>query len=257
MKTGKVYLLGAGPGDPDLITRKGLKLIRNADVILYDRLIPRALLDEASDEAELIDVGKAPHKQRRGQDEINDLIVEHALAGNMVVRLKGGDPLVFGRGSEEALVCHEFGIPFEIVPGISSAFAVPAYAGIPLTHRDMSSSFSVITGHDDNALNYEALVRLGGTIIVMMGVASLPRIMDRLIDAGLDPQTPAAAIEWGTTETQRVIEGTVETLVAQTLEAQPKSPAITIIGKVVGLRGMGMQWFETLENSSIESSYGE
>ncbi len=240
--SGKVYLVGAGPGDPDLITRKGLKLIQSADVILYDRLIPFELLDEARADAELVNVGKAPRKQRRSQEEINDLIVARALAGKIVLRLKGGDPFVFGRGSEEALACHAAGVPFEIVPGISSAYAVPAYAGIPLTHRELSRSFTVLTGHDADGIDYEALVRLGGTLVILMGVATLPGILERLIAAGLDPQTAAAAIEWGTVKAQRVIEGTVSTLPALAVDLQ--SPAITVIGDVVALRTMGVQWFD-------------
>src|SRR5205809_392249 len=149
--TGKVFLVGAGPGDPDLITVKGLRLIRTADVIAYDRLIPQALLDEASIEAELIDVGKAPSKHRTSQDAINAILIERAQQGKIVVRLKGGDPFVFGRGGEEALACRDAGIPFEVVPGISSAIAVPAYAGIPVTHRNVSTGFAVITGHEDPA----------------------------------------------------------------------------------------------------------
>ena len=159
MSIGKVYLVGAGPGDPDLITRKGLRLLQAADVVIYDRLIPPELLGETRTDVELIDAGKQPTKHRLSQEDINATLLDRALKGKMVVRLKGGDPLLFGRGGEEALACHDHGIYFEIVPGISSAFAAPAYAGIPLTHRHLSSSVTVITGHEDptkseSSINY-------------------------------------------------------------------------------------------------------
>jgi uroporphyrinogen III methyltransferase/synthase len=243
---GSVYLIGAGPGDPDLITRKGLKLIQRADVIIYDRLIPAELLGDARPGAELINAGKAPTKHRLSQDDINNTIVMKALQGKLVVRLKGGDPLVFGRGSEEALVCYEQGIPFEIVPGISSSYAVPAYAGIPLTHREISRSFTVISGHTADDINYEALAGLGGTLVILMGVNTLPLLVERLIAAGLDPNTPAASIEWGATRNQRVIEGTVGDLPLLAEEARLQSPATTVIGEVVRLRADGVQWFDLL-----------
>lgn len=251
MSIGKVYLIGAGPGDPDLITRKGLRHIQSADVIIYDRLIPVELLDEAQPDALLIDAGKKPQKHRLSQDAINDTIIEHALQGKKVVRLKGGDPLVFGRGSEEALTCHNYGIYFEIVPGISSSYAVPAYAGIPLTHRHVSSSFTVITGHEDptkpdSSINYGALANIGGTIVILMGVKRLPDITDQLVAHGLGPKIPAATIEWGTIQHQRTFIGTVGTIatVAQDNHVQP--PAITVIGEVVNLREEGVQWFDLL-----------
>jgi uroporphyrin-III C-methyltransferase len=221
---GKVYLVGAGPGDPDLITRKALRLLQSADVVIHDRLIPNELLEETKSDAELIDAGKLPTKHRLSQDVINELLVHHALLGKMVVRLKGGDPLVFGRGSEEALVCYEAGIPFEIVPGVSSSYGVPAYAGIPLTHRNVSSAFTVITGHEDptkpeTSINYEALAQLSGTLVILMGVKQLPQITAQLIEGGLDPNTPSAIIEWGTTESQRVVECTIEKLYQHATEA--------------------------------------
>lgn len=243
---GKVFLVGAGPGDPDLITRKGLRLIQQADVIIYDRLIPQDLLGEARPGAELINAGKAPTKHRLSQDEINSEIVKKAQQGKQVVRLKGGDPLVFGRGSEEAIVCVENGIPFEIVPGISSAFAVPAYAGIPLTHRELSRSFTVITAHTADDINYDALVGLGGTLVVLMGVKSLPEWSARLITAGLDPNTPAAAIEWGATAQQRVVEGTIQQLPSLTTEADMQAPVTFVVGEVVKLRAEGVRWFDLL-----------
>ena len=251
MTVGKVYLVGAGPGDPELITRKGLRLIQAADVIIFDRLIPPELLDEARPDAELVNAGKAPAKHRLDQASINDAIISHALLGKQVVRLKGGDPLVFGRGSEEALACHQAGVPFEMVPGISSAYAVPAYAGIPLTHRHLSSSFTVITGHEDpskdeTSINYEALARLGGTLVLLMGVGRLPQIVERLVQAGLHPQTPAAIIERGTTAFQRVVEGPVQHLPQLAADHQIQSPATVVIGEVVRLRAAGTQWFDLM-----------
>ncbi|GAB5494522.1 MAG: hypothetical protein Phog2KO_47370 [Phototrophicaceae bacterium] len=250
--TGKVYLIGAGPGDPDLITIKGLRLIQSADVIIYDRLIPMALLGEASLGTELINAGKAPTKHRLSQDDINEVIVHKALQGKKVVRLKGGDPLVFGRGSEEALVCYKYGIPFEIIPGISSSYAVPAYAGIPLTHREISRSFTVITGHSADDINYEALAHIGGTLVVLMGVKSLPLLVEGLLSAGLSPDTPAASIEWGTTDSQRVIEANIRDLPQLANEADLQAPAITVIGDVVRLRSDGVQWFDLLPDTILQ-----
>jgi uroporphyrinogen III methyltransferase/synthase len=250
--SGKVYLVGAGPGDPDLITVKALRLIQQADVILYDRLIPVSLLDEAQENATLIDVGKSPTKHRYSQDEINRLLVSYALLGQQVVRLKGGDPFVFGRGSEEALVCRVAGIPFEVVPGISSVVAVPAYAGIPLTHRNVSSSFTVITGHEDptkpeTSIQYEAIARSGSTLMILMGVKQMPDILARLIAVGMPTDTPAAVIEQGTTPDQRVIEGTVSTLPDLAREASIQPPATIVVGNVVGLREAGVRWFDLME----------
>ncbi len=251
MSVGTVYLVGAGPGDPDLITRKGLRLIQQADVVIYDRLIPMEILNEARPDAELINVGKAPTKHRYPQSEINHLLVAHALLGKDVVRLKGGDSFVFGRGSEEALACYQAGVPFEVVPGISSSYAVPAYAGIPLTHRNVSSSFTVLTGHEDptkpeTSVNYEAIAQLGGTIVILMGVKQLPAIVERLKQAGLSANTPAASIEWGATPQQRVIEGKLSTIADLAEEQNLCSPAITVIGEVVKLRQEGVQWFDVV-----------
>ena len=255
--TGKVYLVGAGPGDPDLITRKGLRLIQSADVLIFDRLIPLELLDEARSEAEFINAGKAPTKHRLDQESINEIIVDRALRGKMVVRLKGGDPFVFGRGSEEALACRQAGVPFEIVPGISSSYAVPAYAGIPLTHRNLSSMFTVVTGHEDpskpeSSIDYEALAQLGGTIVILMGIKRMAQILGRLIEAGLASDTPAAMVHWGTTPDQQVIEGTIANLpdLAKSESIQP--PATIIIGDVVRLRETGVRWFD-LQQIAIEN----
>lgn len=256
MNIGRVYLVGAGPGDPDLITRKALSLLRRADVVIYDRLIPQQLLEETRYDSELIYAGKEPTRHRLAQAEINALLIDRALRGNEVVRLKGGDPLVFGRGGEEALVCRDYGIPFEIVPGISSAIAVPAYAGIPLTHRQLSSAFTVITGHEDPAkgessVNYGALAQISGTIVIMMGVKRLAAITAQLRQHGLDGQTPAAVIESGTMPRQRAFVGTVETIadIARAQEVQP--PAITVIGDVVALREAGAAWFDPAASEAL------
>ena len=261
MKLGMVYLVGAGPGDPELITHKGLRLLGIADVVIHDRLIPPELLWEARPDAELIDAGKQPTKHRLSQESINETIVDRALEGKTVLRLKGGDPLVFGRGGEEALVCHKYGIPFEIVPGVSSAHAVPAYAGIPLTHRHLSSCFTVITGHEDpqepeNSIDYQALANIGGTIVILMGVKHLPRITRALIARGLADETPAAIIEWGTIPRQRTLIGTVATIADLAREEQLQAPAITVIGEVVRLRGRGLQWFDLLPAGLVAPSQG-
>ena len=196
----------------------------------------------------LIDVGKLPYRPRITQEDINSLLIEKARAGLTVVRLKGGDPFVFGRGGEEALACRAAGVPFSIIPGVSSAFAVPAYAGIPLTHRGLASAFVVLTGHEDpvkgeSSLDYAALARID-TLVLLMGVAQLKPITERLIAAGRDPATPAACIEWGSTGRQRVVEGTLATLPDMAGEARLKAPATTVIGGVAGLRRAGLRWFD-------------
>ena len=248
--TGKVVLVGAGPGDPELITVKGLKWLRQADVVLYDRLIPMELLTETRPDAECVDVGKLPTKHRLSQDEINRLLIEHAQKGKLVVRLKGGDPFVFGRGGEEALACHTAGIPFEVVPGVSSAIAVPAYAGVPVTHRQVASAFTVFTGHEDptkpeSSIDYTALAAAArlGTLVLLMGVSHLPQISAQLLSAGIAADTPAICIEWGTTPKQRLVEGTLATLPNLVHEAGFQAPALTVLGSVVGLRAAGLAWF--------------
>jgi uroporphyrin-III C-methyltransferase len=243
--TGRVYLVGAGPGDPDLITVKGLRLLQRADVVLYDRLAPAALLSEAPAHAERIDVGKLPQKHRMNQADINQLLIEKARAGLQVVRLKGGDPFVFGRGGEEALACYAAGIPFEVVPGVTSAIAVPAYAGIPVTQRGMAQSVMIFTGHespDGGTLDYAVLAKVH-TLVALMGVKQLDAIVEGLTLAGLDPATPTACIEWGTTAQQRVVSGTLATIVQLATAANLQPPSITVIGRVVALRDQGLDWF--------------
>jgi len=247
---GKVYLVGAGPGDPDLITVKGLRCLRTADVVLYDRLISQELLDEARPGATRVFVGKGPACHALEQTMINELLIAYARQNCVVVRLKGGDPFIFGRGGEEAEALAQAKIPFEIVPGISAAVAVPAYAGIPVTHRDHASAVTIVTGHDGHKqpsqrLNWEALAKLGGTLVVLMGVKALPNFTNRLIDGGLDPELPAAVIQEGTTERQRVVTGTLADIAQRALEAGLSSPATTVIGSVVNLRET-ISWYENV-----------
>lgn len=248
MKAGKVYLVGAGPGDPKLITLKGLEAIKKADVLVYDRLAHPSLLNHAKADVEKIYVGKLPDKHTLQQEEINQLLVDKALEGKTVTRLKGGDPTVFGRVGEEALLLKENNILFEIVPGITSSIAVPAYAGIPVTHRDFTSSFAIVTGHEDptkneSNINWEKLSTATGTIIFLMGVANLQLIKDKLIANGRDENTPVALIRWGTRVEQQTVTGTLKDIVQRVEEAGLTSPAIIIIGEVVTLRDQ-LKWFE-------------
>src|SRR5947199_4985323 len=213
---GKVYLIGAGPGDPELITLKGLRYLRSADVVLYDRLISAELLAETRPGAELIFVGKEAGCHSLAQEQINALLIYHAQHNCIVVRLKGGDPFVFGRGGEEAQALADAQIPFEVVPGVSSAIAVPAYAGIPVTHREYTSSVTIVTGHEGRsaspAVNWEALAALGGTLVILMGVKALPHFTQKLIAHGMDGDLPAAVVQEGTTPRQRVVTGTLSTI---------------------------------------------
>lgn len=245
---GKVYLVGAGPGDPDLITVKGLKTIQNADVILYDRLINEELLSHASGKTELVYCGKSPNQHSLTQESINNLLCKFANQGKVVTRLKGGDPFIFGRGGEEAETLAQRGIPFEIVPGITSGSAAPAYAGIPLTHRDYSSSVAFVSGAnksgEDLEKYWEHLAQGIDTLCIYMGVKSLPAICERLIRHGRDSNTPAALVHWGTTESQQTVTGTLENIVEKTAEI--KNPSMIVIGEVVRLREQ-LQWFERLQ----------
>ena len=245
---GKVYLVGAGPGDEGLITVKALTKIKQADVILYDRLANPKLLDEAEDDVELFYVGKKAGNHYRSQEEINQLLVDKAKEGKEIVRLKGGDPFIFGRGGEEAEVLAREGISFEIIPGITSPISVAAYAGIPLTHRDFSSSVAFVTGHEDpskeeSSVNWDYLAKGVETLVTLMGVGNLAKIANRLMKAGKDPQTPVALIRWGTRPEQESIVGNLENIAAKVEEADFNPPAITIIGDVVTLRDK-LNWFE-------------
>jgi len=248
VKKGCVYLVGAGPGDPGLITVRGRELLSQADVIVYDYLVCSRLLTYAKSGAEMIYVGKQSGSHTLRQEQINDLLVRRARDGATVVRLKGGDPFVFGRGGEEMLELAEAGIAFEVVPGITAAIAAAAYAGIPVTHRRLASNFGLITGHEapdkaDSDLDFQALANWKGTLAFYMGVTNLAAICKSLIDHGLSGQTPAALIRWGTTSRQRVLTGTVSELPKQAVNTKFKPPAVLIIGKVVSLRDK-LKWFE-------------
>lgn len=237
---GKVYLVGSGPGDPDLLTIKARRLIDEAEVIVYDQLPGRKIIASMPQRAEKIDAGKYAGSHTLKQEQINQVLVEKAKEGKMVVRLKGGDPYVFGRGGEEAQVLVREGIEVEVVPGITSAIAAPAYAGIPVTHRDHASMVTIITGHEDptkdnSALDWNALAQFGGTIVILMGVSMLPHNVNELLRHGKDPATPVALIEKGTRPDQRTTVGTLETIVDLAKKRGVKPPAITVIGGVVGL----------------------
>jgi len=235
--SGIVYLVGAGPGDPRLITVLGLDLLRRAEVVIYDRLISEALLAEAPPEAERVFVGKAPGEHACRQEDINALLVHHALAGRIVVRLKGGDPFVFGRGGEEALACAEAGVPWEVVPGVSSPVAVPARAGIPITHREVAGGYAVVTGHcaEGDRQDWGALARMD-TLVVLMGLARLPEIAAALLFHGRAPETPVAVIAQGTLPGERTVVGTLGTIAGDAARAGLRSPATIVVGEVVRLR---------------------
>lgn len=248
MNPGKVYLVGAGPGDPKLITVYGLECIQKADVIAYDRLVNPALLENAKEGAELIFCGKSPGKHHLIQEQIHELLVTKALEGKVVTRLKGGDPCVFGRGAEEAVVLVEHGIEYEIVPGITAGIAAPAYAGIPVTHREFASSFAIVTGHGreekgQDHLNWSALANGIDTIAFYMSVGNLEYISKKLIENGKRSTTPVAVIEWGTTDHQRTITGTLENIHDIVLQEGFHNPSMILVGDVVQLRKK-IQWFE-------------
>jgi len=246
---GLVYLVGAGPGDPGLITVKGLACLQKADVVIYDRLVSPALLSEAPRGCELIDAGKSPQGHTLPQEAINALLVEKALAGKVVVRLKGGDPFLFGRGGEEAEALAEAGVPFEVVPGVTSAIAAPAYAGIPVTHRDHTSTFAVVTGHEDptkadSSIDWQKLATGVGTLVFLMGVGNLSKIVAKLIEHGRDARTPVAIVQEGTEARQKTVTGSLADIVERAREAGIKPPAVTIVGEVVRLREK-LRWFDT------------
>lgn len=249
MTAGKVYLVGAGPGDPGLATLKAAEALRSADVVVYDYLANPELLEFAPAGAECIYVGKQAGAHTLSQDEINALLVAKGKEGRTVVRLKGGDPFVFGRGGEEAEALVDAGIPFEVVPGVTAAIAVPAYAGIPVTHRDWTATVAFVTGHedptkDDSSIAWDKLATGIGTIVFYMGMGNLPMITERLIRHGRAPETPIALIRWGTKPEQRTLVGTLATISEDAAEAAFKSPVIIIVGEVVRLRRT-LNWFES------------
>ena len=258
---GKVYLVGAGPGDPGLLTIKALELLRQADVVVYDYLVNPDVLLSAPADAERIYVGKVGGGCQTQQSEINELLIARAKQGKIVVRLKGGDPFLFGRGAEEALALRGAGISFEIVPGVSSVVAVAAYAGIPLTHRGLSSSVAILTGAraGDGGLSDDLLrARDAGTIVVLMGISHLRQIAEKLIGAGRSQETPVAVIRWGTYEAQQVLTGTLSTIADFADAERLRAPSIIVIGDVVRLREslgwFGKEFTETIEWESAQAA---
>ena len=247
-RIGIVYLVGAGPGDPGLITLRGVECLQRADLVVYDRLSSPLLLDHAPQSAERVFMGKEPDTPAGFQEAINSVLANAALAGKTVVRLKGGDPFVFGRGGEELQALRDAGVPFEVVPGISSAVAAPAYAGIPVTHRNIATTFTVVSGSEDttkpeSALGWQALAATPGTLVVLMGWKALPEIVRVLIEHGRSPDTPAAVVQWGTLPQQRTVEGTLADIVECGRQAGLASPVVTIVGEVVRLR-RALRWFD-------------
>ncbi|GII24558.1 uroporphyrinogen-III C-methyltransferase [Planosporangium mesophilum] len=236
--TGSVALVGSGPGDPELITVRGRRLLAAADVVVADRLVPGLLLDELRPEVELVDASKIPYGPSRTQEEINRVLVERAKEGKFVVRLKGGDPYLFGRGGEELIACADAGIPVTVVPGVTSALAAPAAAGIPVTHRGVAHELVVVSGHvppdhPQSLVDWPALARLRGTVCVLMGLKNLPAIVETLLAHGKPAATPAAVVQEGTTGTQRVVRGRLDTIAGQVAEAGLRPPAIVVLGDVV------------------------
>lgn len=249
MKTGQVILVGAGPGDPELMTLGGRKAIEEADVVVYDRLVGREILSWIPETAERIDVGKESSHHTVPQERISEILLEKALEGKRVVRLKGGDPFLFGRGGEELELLAEHGVPFREIPGVTSAIAVPAYAGIPVTHRDCCSSVHIVTGHQRAgkplSIAFDALVKTGGTLVFLMGVSALGAICRGLLDAGMDPQTPAAVVERGATPEQRVTLASLHDLPDEAARRQVKSPAVIVVGKVCAYAER-FDWYDAL-----------
>jgi len=247
--SGKVYLIGAGPGDPGLITVKGLECVKKAEVVIYDYLANERILDHRRPDSELIYVGKQGGRHTLPQEEINALIVQKAREGKIVARLKGGDPFIFGRGGEEAEELVDNGIPFEIVPGVTAATAVPTYAGIPLTHREHTASVAFVTGHEDptkeeSKVHWDRIATGIGTLVFFMGMKNLQSIVDNLTRHGRSPETPIALIQWGTRTDQRVVTGTLQDIVAKVKEAKLGPPAIIVVGEVVRLREK-LNWYES------------
>ena len=246
---GIVYLVGAGPGDPRLITLRGVECLRRAEVVVYDYLANEQLLNHAPDGAERIYAGKIGGRHNQAQDEINRLLVEKAGSGKVVVRLKGGDPFVFGRGGEECEALREAGVPFEVVPGVTAAAGAAAYAGIPLTHRDFTASVAFVTGQEgagkaETSIDWDRLSLGGGTVVFYMGVTTLRRSMQRMIQHGRSAETPVALIRWATTPCQQILTGTVADIADKAEAAAFKPPAVTIVGEVVSLRKK-LSWFDS------------
>jgi len=249
MGKGKVYIVGAGPGDPGLLTLRGKVCLEQADVVLYDHLANPVLLDYAPPQAERIYVGRCGRGRYRHQDEIHRILIQKAREDKQVIRLKGGDPFVFGRGGEEAEMLAEQAIPFEVVPGVTSAVAVPAYAGIPVTHRTMASAVTFVTGHEDpskggSVLEWPRLATVDGTLVFLMGAKNLPTIVRRLTEEGKSPETPVALVQWGTYPRQRTVIGTLANIEGKADAAQIQPPTIIVIGSVVKLR-QHLNWFES------------
>jgi uroporphyrinogen III methyltransferase/synthase len=248
MKAGKVYLVGAGPGDPKLLTLRGKECLEQADVILYDYLANPALLEHVRPDAERLYVGRRGRGAYGRQEEINEVMIERARAGKIVVRLKGGDPFVFGRGGEEAEAVADAGVPFEVVPGVSAAIAVPAYAGIPVTHRTLASSVALVTGHEDPTkpsptVEWDRLASTQGTVVFLMGMKNLPAIVSHLTASGRPASTPVALIRWGTRAEQTTVVGTLEDIVKKAEGAALEPPTVIVVGEVVNLRAK-LNWFE-------------
>lgn len=246
-RIGKVFICGAGPGDPKLITVRAMEVLKNCDVVLYDRLVSKEIISQIPTTTKKIYVGRGIGDPRTHQDSTNDLMVEHARKGKNILRLKGGDPFIFGRGGEEAEYLFQHNIEFEIIPGITSAIGSAAYAGIPLTHRQFASSLAIVTGHEDPEKN-EPIVKWGklaeavGTIVILMGIERLESISYNLIKAGMSKNTDVAIIENGTTKEQRVIKGTLSNIVNEVKETKMRPPAVIIIGRVVSLQEK-LAWF--------------
>lgn len=253
---GKVYLVGAGPGDAELITVKGLKCIQKADVILYDRLVNKELLSYAKESVELIYAGKLPNYHALKQETINAFLVKYAKKGKTVVRLKGGDPFIFGRGGEEASYLVERGVPFEVVPGITSGIAAPAYAGIPVTHREFSSSFAFVTGHckEEDTVKWESLAKGIDTLAIYMGVNNLPYIRHQLLSNGKDQDTPVALIHYGTTEQQKTVVCTLKDVLTVVEKEKISNPSMIVVGEVVNLHHQ-LKWFESKQDSIVATNH--
>jgi uroporphyrin-III C-methyltransferase len=259
--TGTVYLVGSGPGDPELLTRKAARLLAEADIVLHDKLPGPAIIEEIPADTR-VDVGKRAGGERTTQETINRLLVEHARADETVVRLKGGDPFVFGRGGEEMAHLAANDIPFEVVPGVTSPLAAPGVAGIPATHRDHASSVTLVTGHEDptkaeSALNWDALAATGGTIVVLMGVGKLPEYTTALREAGMAADTPVALVERGTRPGQQVATGTLDSIVAVRDEVGIEPPAVTVIGDVAAMREQVKTWLASEQDSMPSRTEGD